>query len=203
MASDLDARVLGRSGSDWPKEPSMSAMILPGLPAWNHLHPLVVHFPIALLMIAPLFVLGGVIVGAGKGRPYLIAAFLLMLMGTAATFVAGASGDAAGEAARKTPVIERVLEQHEEMAETTQIVFSVLTVVFAGFLFLPALIKRESPAAFARTVPALFLFVYLGGIGALVNTAHNGGRLVHELGIHSVPGAPGMAKSSGPEAERE
>ncbi len=171
-------------------------MILPGLPAWNHLHPLVVHFPIALLIVAPLFVLGGVILGAAKGRPDLIAAFALILAGTGSTFVAGASGDAAGEAAaKKTPAIDRVLEQHEEMAETTQIVFSLLTVIFAAVLFLPRLLKREAPAAFARTVPALFLFVYLTGIGVLVNTAHNGGRLVHELGIHSVPGASGMTKS--------
>ena len=32
---------------------------LPPIPGWYELHPLVVHFPIALLLIAPLFVLLG------------------------------------------------------------------------------------------------------------------------------------------------
>ena len=168
----------------------MFATLLTGMPAWNHVHPLVVHFPIALLMIAPLFVLGGLVLGSEKGRPYLLAGFLLMLAGTCGTFLAAASGDAAGEAATKTPAIAKVLEQHEEMADTTQIVFSVLTAVFAAVLFLPRLLQKESPAAFARLVPAVLLCVYLGGLGALVNTAHNGGRLVHELGIHGRPAAP-------------
>ena len=180
----------------------MFALLLPGLPAWNHIHPLVMHFPIALLMIAPLFVLGGLVLGSGKGRPYLVAAFFLMLAGTCGTFLAGASGDAAEETATRTEAIAPVLERHEEMAETTQIVFSVLTLAFAVVLFLPRWLKKESPAALARVVPAVFLFLHLGGLGALVNTAHNGGRLVHELGIHGAAG-PARAASVTGQSQRD
>lgn len=183
----------------------MLALLLPDLPKWNHVHPLVVHFPIALLMIAPLFVLGGTIAGAAKGRQYLVTGFLLMLLGTGATFLAAATGDAAGEVANRTGLIAIVLERHEQMADKTEIIFSVLTILFAAILFLPRLMKIQSPTAFARAVPLVFLLVYLAGIGALVNTAHNGGRLVHELGIHNPP-APGSAAAAAkvePRGDRE
>ena len=78
-----------------------------------------------------------------------------------------------------------MLEKHEEMAETTQIVFGVLTAGFAALVFLPGLLRRELRLPITRTLLALFLVAYLGGMGVLANTAHDGGRLVHELGIHS------------------
>src|SRR5438270_11059834 len=163
----------------------MVATVLSPIPVWSHLHPLVVHFPVALLMVAPLVVLGGLFMEPKRMRPYFIAGFLLMLLGTCGTFLAGATGDAASEGATKTPAIRAVLEKHEEMAETTQIVFGVLTAGFAALVFLPGLLRRELRLPITRTLLALFLVAYLGGMGVLANTAHDGGRLVHELGIHS------------------
>ena len=55
---------------------------LPPIPSWTELHPLVIHFPIALLLVAPLFIIIGMIVNPQKGRPFLIAALILMLLGT-------------------------------------------------------------------------------------------------------------------------
>ena len=118
-----------------------------------------------------------------------------MLMGTAGTFLAIATGEAAGEVADRTAAMNAVLEHHEDLAETTRIIFSVLTVIFAAILFLPRLLKRELTTAVARILPVAFLLLYGAGTIVLVNTAHNGGRLVHELGIHA-----GLAQTTGGES---
>ena len=180
-----------------------ATLLIPATPGWSQLHPLVVHFPVALLMVAPLFVLGGQFMDSKRARPYFIAGWLLMLGGTCGTFVAGATGDAASEAASKTPAIQVVLEQHEEMAETTQIVFGVLTVVFATFLFLPRILHKELRLGAVRSLMVLFLLAYLGGVGLLGNTAHDGGRLVHELGIHSGTGTAATAAVAQPDRDLE
>ena len=169
---------------------------LPQIPNWSELHPLVIHFPIALLLVAPLFVIAGILMNPKKGRQFLIAAFFLMLLGTAGTFMAIATGEAAGEVAQRTTAISAVLERHEDLAETTRIIFSVLTIIFSTILFLPRLLKRETTTAVARILPLAFLLFYGAGTVVLVNTAYNGGRLVHEFGIRAIP-APSNEASNG------
>jgi uncharacterized membrane protein len=158
---------------------------LPPIPSWAELHPLVIHFPIALLLVAPLFIVAGILMSPSKGRPFLIAALALMLLGTVGTFLAVATGEAAGEVAQRTAAVSAVLERHEDLGETTRIVFSVLTLIFAALLFLPRLLKGEATIVSARILPLAFLLFYSAGVVILANTAHNGGRLVHELGVHS------------------
>lgn len=183
---------------------------LPPVPGWNELHPLVIHFPIALLLVTPLFIVVGVIANPQKGRPFLIAALVLMLLGTAGTFFAVATGEAAGEIAERTPVVSAVLERHEDLAEMARIVFSVLTFLFAAILFLPRILKLETSALTARILPLAFLLFYSAGAVILVNTAHNGGRLVHELGVratnkqsNAIPRTPASVRAITQEAESE
>ncbi len=166
---------------------------IPIIPGWNELHPLVIHFPIALLLVAPLFILAGSLMIGGKGRAFLIAAFFLMLLGTAGTYLAIETGEAAAEVAHRTPVMSAVLEQHEDLAQTTRIIFTALCIIFAVLLFLPRALKREGSPAVSRVLPLAFLLFYAGGAVVLVNTAHNGGRLVHEFGIHA-----GLAQTNAP-----
>ena len=54
----------------------------------NQIHPLMVHFPIALLMVAPVFVLLGAVLRDARGRNMLFSALLIMCLGTAGTFAA-------------------------------------------------------------------------------------------------------------------
>jgi uncharacterized membrane protein len=169
----------------------------PPIPTWDALHPLIIHFPIVLLLVAPLFILIGAILPTGKARAPLAAALLLMIMGTASVFLAAETGEAAGKLAERTPAINAVLEHHEELAEKTEIVFSVLTVVFAAVLVVP-LVLRRAPARLTTTVlPLIFVLFYGGATLLLVNTAHNGGRLVHEFGVHAmVKPAPAPATAT-------
>jgi uncharacterized membrane protein len=167
-----------------PEPKGEIAMVqLSAIPSWNELHLLIIHFPIALLLVAPLFMIAGAVLGASRGRAFLVSAFVLMALGTASLFVAVETGEAASKLAVRTPEIKAVIEQHEELAETTEILFSVLTVAFAALIFAPRLLRRELSSRFQASLLGVFLLFYATGAVFLVNTAHQGGRLVHELGI--------------------
>ncbi len=157
---------------------------LPPLPSWDGLHPLIVHFPIALLLVAPLFVLLGIVLR--RSRLFLWAALLLMAIGTTATFFAVSTGEAAGKLADRTPQINTVLEQHENLAETTRAVFTALTAIFAAIVVAPTAFRRLQGQMFRVVLPLVFLLCYGAGVLVLANTAHNGGRLVHELGVQAL-----------------
>ena len=166
-------------------------LMVPPIPSWQTIHPLIVHFPIALLLIAPLFIVIGVLRKPSRSFPFLFVALILMTLGTVSTFVAASSGQAAGELVESAPQAKAVLEQHEELAETTEIAFSALTLIFATILFVPRLLRRERTRVISTFLPLVFLMFYATGAITLANTAHQGGRLVHELGVRAQmqPGA--------------
>lgn len=169
---------------------------LPPIPNWSELHPIVIHFPIALLLVAPLFIVAGIVMDPQRGRPFLVTALSLMVLGTVGTVLAVATGEAAAEVTHRTAAMSAVLERHQELAETTRDIFGLLTVIFATILFLPRFLNRETTAAVARILPLAFLLFYGAGTVVLMNTAHNGGRLVHEFGIRALL-APANEASNG------
>ena len=158
----------------------------PPIPGWDGLHPLIIHFPIALLLMAPILVVVGAMLSPAKGRPYLIAALILLLAGTASIYVAVQTGEAAGKLAERSPGIESILENHEFLAERTQAVFSVLSVIFVALIAVPWLLQRADTRLATTILPLAFLVLYSAGALLLVNTAHNGGRLVHEFGVRAM-----------------
>jgi uncharacterized membrane protein len=152
---------------------------LPPIPTdWSALHPLVVHFPIALLIVAPLLVVIAMLARSNR-RPYLVSALVLMVMGTIGTWVAVSTGKAAGELAESAPALAAAVERHEELAEATRTAFTAITLVFAAILVVPMLLKRKPEGALFVGSLAVFLVVYLVGAGLLANAAHEGGMLVH------------------------
>ena len=157
----------------------------PPIPSWDALHPLVIHFPIALLLVVPFLIVPGALRPPERGQTILYVALALMIAGTLGTFLAVATGEAAGQIAERTPQIDVVLEHHEQLAEATRIAFSVLRVVFAAILLIPVILKKTPNRIVSTVLPLAFLVLYGGGILLLTNTAHNGGRLVHEFGVRA------------------
>ena len=156
---------------------------IPSFPAWDALHPLVVHFPIALLLIAPFFVALGLFLPRTKAKHIILAGFALVVIGTGFLFLTTETGDAAADQVHKSPAVSSLLHEHEELAETTEIAFGTLLALFAALLFGPTLLKKELTIRMFRIGLSVFLLAYISGALLLVNTAHAGGRLVHEFGV--------------------
>jgi uncharacterized membrane protein len=159
---------------------------LPPIPTWDGLHPLIIHFPIGLLLVAPILILIGSFMSPKKGRTMLLAALVLMVLGTVSVFIALSTGEAAAELADRTPEVNSMIQHHEQLAEKTRIVFTVLTLGFAAILFIPTLLKREVSRSSHMLLPLIFLCFYGAGAILLADTAHQGGRLVHEFGVRAL-----------------
>ena len=154
-------------------------------PAWPASHPLIVHFPIALLLTAPLFIVLGASRKPSRSFPFLASALLLMILGTVSLFLAAASGQAAGRALDEATSAAGTLERHEELARAALVTFCALTMIFGSIVLLPRLLRRMPGRALSTALPAVFLLFYLTGAISLVHVAHQGGRLVHEFGIRA------------------
>lgn len=157
---------------------------LPPIPSWAGIHPLVVHFPVALLLVAPVFLVIAIALPAARARHYLAGALLLMVLGTAAASIAVESGEAAGVLAERTPEISAALERHQHLAVTTRNVFLGLTLAFAAAVLVAGL--RKPSRVWTSVVPAVFVVAYAFAAVLLANTAHQGGTLVHRYGVHAI-----------------
>ncbi|HBS30048.1 MAG TPA: hypothetical protein DEB06_11525 [Phycisphaerales bacterium] len=166
----------------------MLAILPPLPPSWDGFHPFFVHFPLALLVSAPVPIVMGLALGKHE-RGLNLAALGMLVLGTLAAFLSVSTGEAAEGAARVTGEVSRVMHEHEEAAEFARNAFVVLTIAFTILFFLPTVAPkvRRGP----RTV-AMLLYLLLHAVGsvALLNAGHLGGELVHTHGVRARLSAP-------------
>jgi uncharacterized membrane protein len=159
--------------------------MLPPWPGWDGLHPLIIHFPVALLLVAPVFLVLSVVwrkhaVGFG------LSALILLALGTVAAFVAVETGEAAAELADRTEAITAAISGHQQLAEQARNLFAVITVCYAVLLALPRLFKRLATPGVQVAVTLVVLVAVLAGGLVLTGAAHQGGMLVHKFGVHAM-----------------
>jgi uncharacterized membrane protein len=158
--------------------------MLPPWPGWDGLHPLVIHFPVGLLLTAPVFVLLAIL--WPKRQSFGISALVLLILGTAAAFVSVETGEAAAELATRNEAVNAAIEAHAAMAETARNVFAGLTAIYAVVLGLPLVFKRLSTRGWVVGTHSVFLGLLLAGGLILAVAAHRGGILVHRLGVQAI-----------------
>ncbi|BDU68669.1 hypothetical protein GETHOR_07700 [Geothrix oryzae] len=153
------------------------------MPPLNHLHPAIVHFPIALLATAPLlFVLGGL--WPAQRRGIHASALLLLLLGLLGALAALATGEAAENLAHRTPELRAALDQHQISAQWTVAIFGCLAATWLGYLGLVRFRRWSLTPGVARFLFLLWLLVSALGVAALLRTGHQGGHMVHDLHTH-------------------
>ncbi|MGA2297847.1 MAG: DUF2231 domain-containing protein [FCB group bacterium] len=174
-----------------------------GLPG---LHPFIIHFPVAFLLLAPFVILVGLIMRE-KRIYFSLAGVILMGIGTLFIFAANITGESASDAFEKsgqlpqyanskqvTPQeqqklkaeIKDAIEDHEDLAETIAIFFSILTAIYVIILIIPKIIKKLETYKFAFIFNICFLILYFLCLIVMLNAAHQGGLLVHKFGVHAL-----------------
>ncbi|MEK7874106.1 MAG: DUF2231 domain-containing protein [Chloroflexota bacterium] len=142
------------------------------LPALYRLHPIAVHFPIALLALG----LAAALSSWWKRRPSWLAEAesWLLWLGTASAWAALGLGLLAEKTAPHVPPAWETLAHHEELAWWTGGVFTALS---ALKLFM---VRKNRSGGLWR---AAYLVLWLAGAGLLLETGEHGGELVYEFGM--------------------
>ncbi|MFY9270657.1 MAG: DUF2231 domain-containing protein [Candidatus Manganitrophaceae bacterium] len=135
----------------------------------NHpLHPMLVHFPIALLFTSVFFDFLAMITKRDSFRQ---SGFWLLILGWAGGLAATLSGSWGEDAAEKIGVSETAIELHESFAIATLVVFAVLLLIRWWRDVRPSLQKN-----------VVYTVVAVIGLGLLATTGFLGGDLVYRYG---------------------
>ena len=148
----------------------------------NPLHPAIVHFPVVLAFLLPLFAVGAVWAirrGARMRRAWSIPLAVALAL-TASAWAAVETGEEQDERVERV-VAEQPLSAHEEMAEAFLTSSAVLAVVAAAGLL--GGIAGKS----ARIVTAVGSLVLVAGAARV---GHTGGQLVYRYGAASAYTSP-------------
>ena len=140
------------------------------VPLW---HPIVVHFPVALLATAALASVVGVVHRTAFWRSV---AVLLLGLGSAGAALAFFSGEAMEEQAEGVPIVDKLVELHEDMGRLT-LIAAVLAWVgssVVAYLVRDSTARQGSPL-WARLVVAALALV---AAGLALWTGHIGGTMV-------------------------
>jgi uncharacterized membrane protein len=132
------------------------------------LHPQLVHFPIAFLILA-----AGLYIASAWKRELQIAAFIVHVAGVLACVAAILSGDADEHHAKAFPDL---LEWHERLGMATAWSFGLMAVW--------SWLRRAKAKMWEQV---LFALLYLGLLGMMAYGAHLGGEMVYEHGVGIEP----------------
>lgn len=134
----------------------------------SHLHPMIVHFPIALLMVGFLAEVIGLFL---KKEFFSKAAFYLLLLGSLGVIAAFISGQFAGNGIEESGALKAAMETHETSALITIWLVSIASIVKLATLYFKKLEKQLRLVAFA---------IFLLGVLSVARTGYYGGNLVYK-----------------------
>ena len=132
------------------------------------IHPMVVHFPIALLITSVVF---DFLATRWRHKSFQDAGFYTLIAGLLGAAVAVLTGAMAEELAEDTGIPESVLEIHEALGYATLL-------FFIGLLALRLLMRWK----LIKEIPALYLAMGVAGIMILSAAGYFGGSLVYDFG---------------------
>ena len=162
---------------------------MPFVPPWSGMHPLVVHFPIVLLLVAPVF-LGLAIFRREPTGPYVVSAWFLLVSGMVGTWVATMSGEAAANLVVASDQIRQAVEHHSDLGEYARDAATLVTLVLSAHLGWVLILKKPLSA---RLSLGLLGAVFIGSLAGAVlvgMTGHAGAYLVHGLGVTNIASFP-------------
>ncbi len=132
----------------------------------SFIHPMIVHFPIALLIVGFVSDLAGLIL---KKDFFSRTGFYLLILGAIGVVAAYLTGNAAGDGLTEAGTLKQALETHEDAAELT------LWIISAAALFRIVLVFLKKYVGVFKWIS---LIVFLAGVLSIARTGFYGGELV-------------------------
>lgn len=132
------------------------------------LHPLVVHFPIVLIITAGVFYFLSLFI---KDQNFARIAFYLHVAGILGALAAIFTGDSAEHALTNAEAIDALVDKHEAMGQLSTWGF--------GLLGVWAYLRQQSNI---RTEKIVYITVFWALVGLMAYSAHLGGQMVYEHG---------------------
>ena len=158
---------------------------LPMIPGWDGIHPLLIHFPLTLFFLAPVFVLFAGFAKTTTRHTFLISALTVMLLGIASTYAAFEAGQTAAATVTPTGEVRTVVERHQELASLARSSLTAATLLF-GLTLLICTCFHLQIHELTGVLPLGSVVFYALGLFWLINAAYYGERLVHEFGVGSI-----------------
>jgi uncharacterized membrane protein len=139
----------------------------------THIHPMIVHFPIALLIVGFLADVTGLIT---KKEFFYKSGFYLLILGTLGVIAGYLSGEYAGDGVIEAGALGQALELHEAAAELSLWLMLGTALVRIAAVFLK---KYDGPIKIFATL------LFLAGVISIARTGYYGGELVfkHAAGV--------------------
>jgi uncharacterized membrane protein len=153
------------------------------MPELTHIHPMLVHFPIALLLVGFLSETIGLL---WKKEFFGTAGFYLLLLGAAGVGAAFLTGKNAGDGITEVGALQHALESHEGAATVT-----LWLAISAAVVRIAVTVFKKNVGLYKAVAYALFLCAAL----SVMRTGFYGGELVYKhaagvqlnLGFDSFP----------------
>ena len=136
----------------------------------THLHAILIHFPIALLVVGFLSELVAIFINKDFFKKV---AFYLLLVGALGAISAYISGSYAGEGIEEGP-LKAPMELHEQAALIT-LWLSIITALFSVLIYF---FKVQN-----NKVKYVAIFLYALLVASVVQTGYYGGQLVYSHGV--------------------
>lgn len=137
------------------------------------LHPLIVHFPIALLFVAGAFYLYSII---KSSESFFSIAAILHLVGGVSFIAAILTGQQAEAAVTHAPEIHEMIEQHE--------LLSYISIWVFGLMYIWQMLRAKK---FLQVEKIAFVTIFSVLLAVMAYSAHLGGRMVYEKGVGVEP----------------
>jgi uncharacterized membrane protein len=138
-------------------------------------HPLIIHFPIALLMVSVICDTIGIL---GKREYFLHIGFLLFAIGALTSIPAVLTGDYVAETTHHIPGIYDDLDWHDTLGTATALSAVLLTIIRTHFTF-----KKT----FVGAIQLIYLLFAIGVAILVGASGYTGGRLVYDHGAGTLP----------------
>jgi uncharacterized membrane protein len=156
--------------------------MLPAMNLPDPLHPALVHFPIAFLLLGTVMTICSLFVPGVALRRITAVVLILAALGAAAASWSGEEDEDAAEHAG--PAAQQVLEEHEEWGERSRNA-AIVTALAAG---LAAFTASQSPR-FSKITMIVTAALSLISSWCVIRAAHCGGELVYRHGVGVKTGA--------------